>query len=167
MSKTILEWDAFLEKIVDRADYKQRKNNADYVEFWARYLSDKNLPLTDAVKYLIKTSMVIPVTSAEAERSFSILKHIKYYRRSRLNSENLNAMIRIRMNGAKPEEFRALHYAKLWYKAGNMLSQSTERQPTRAALGSTDERIFDEGITYFDENELTNKNIPENTQKIF
>ena len=71
------------------------------------------------------------------------------------------------MNGPPPQNFRALHYAKLWHKASNILSQSTERPPSRAALGSDTEREFDQGITYFDENELTGKEIPSNSDEIF
>ena len=167
VAQTLQDWDKFLEKLLERADFQQRKNNANYVEFWNKYLNDPNLPQSNAVKYIIKCSMVIPVTSAEAERSFSIMQHIKYNRRARLTTSNLDAMIRIRMNGPKPEYFRALHYAKLWYKDGNMLSDSKERPPARMSLGSEEERKFDEGITYFDENEFGNKYIPDTSNNIF
>ena len=95
------------------------------------------------------------------------MKHIKYDRRAKLKTKNLDAMIRIRMNGPKPEHFRALHYAKLWSQAGNMLSDSKEREPARASLGSVAERNFDEGITYFDENELADKQLSGVSEKIF
>ncbi len=48
-----------------------------------------------------------------------------------------------------------------------MLSQSTERQPSRLALGTADERQFDEGIIYLDENELSDKSVPGVSEKIF
>lgn len=43
-------------------------------------------------------SLMFP--SAEAERGFSILNHIKNKRRSRLTASHLQDLIRIRLNGA-------------------------------------------------------------------
>ena len=41
------------------------------------------------VYHLIKVAMTIPVTSATAERSFSVLKHIKTYLRATMGQERL------------------------------------------------------------------------------
>lgn len=53
--------------------------------------------------------------SAEAERGFSIMNHIKYDRRSRLTGGNLENLLRIRINGPDDlDSFSAIKYAKRW-----------------------------------------------------
>lgn len=69
------------------------------------------------IKKLIKTVLVLPMGSADAERSFSIMSHIRTSRRSRLASSTLDALMRIRINGPDSlNSFNALKYTKLWIK---------------------------------------------------
>ena len=57
------------------------------------------------------------VSSADAERAFSILFHIRSTRRSRLSPLNLEDLLRIRMNAPKDiYKFPAEEYAKIWAK---------------------------------------------------
>lgn len=69
----------------------------------------------------MQTFLAIPISSAEAERGFSILNHVRNDRRERLSGEHLQGILRIKMNG--PDDltrFGAAKYADKWIKAGNM-----------------------------------------------
>ena len=59
--------------------------------------------------------------SADAERGFSIMNHVRTSRRSRLTPHHLDDIMRIRINGPKNiKQFPASHYANLWIKAGHL-----------------------------------------------
>ena len=66
----------------------------------------------------------MPIGSSDAERGYSILKHTRYDRRSRLNEDSLDSILRIRINGPEIDKFSALHYSKLWAQEGNALTDS-------------------------------------------
>jgi len=92
-------------------------------DFWPYYLQKKNILWSEQMRKLIRTILVLPIGSADAERSFSIMNHIRTSRRSRLKPENLESLMRVRMNGPKDlDTFRARDYADLWYKAGHKRS---------------------------------------------
>ena len=61
--------------------------------------------------------------SADAERAFSVMNHIKNKRRSRMGEITLEELLRIRLNGpSRLEQFPAAKYSKLWIEAGHMRS---------------------------------------------
>ena len=74
------------------------------------------------VYHLIKVAMTIPVTSATAERSFSVLKRIKTYLRATMGQERLNhlAVLSIERELSKSidlylviDRFRTMHPRRL------------------------------------------------------
>ena len=84
-----------------------------------RVLVHGGWPWNDDVKLLIKTLLVLPIGSAEAERAFSIMNHIRPSQRSRLQPQTLDATMRIRLNGpTSVEGFNAVKYAKTWISKG-------------------------------------------------
>lgn len=90
-------------------------------EFWSQLLKNsEEIHWTELTKKLIYTILVLPVGSAEAERGFSIMNHIKSSRRARLNEENLGHSMRIRINGPDAEDFSAFKYAKQWLDEGHL-----------------------------------------------
>lgn len=62
---------------------------------------------------LVRTVMAIPASSADAERAFSILKHIKSSRRSRLSYVTVDDLLRIWLNGpSRLDDFPSARLAK-------------------------------------------------------
>lgn len=56
----------------------------------------------------------MPVWSADAERGFAIMNNVKTTKRSSLNHENLESIMRIKINGPDIEHFDAKRYAAYW-----------------------------------------------------
>jgi hypothetical protein len=54
------------------------------------------------------------VGSADVERGFSIMNHIRYDRRSRLTPKHMEDIVRIRINGPELEDFNVLPYTLHW-----------------------------------------------------
>ena len=62
-------------------------------------------------------SYLFIIGSADVERSFSILNHIRYNRRHSLDSETLNQLMFIRNNGPKDlTKFNGIPYVVYWYE---------------------------------------------------
>ena len=57
------------------------------------------IKMSALLRRLIQTAIVIPMGSAEAERSFSVMNHVKPKDKASLGMDGLEAQIRIRMNG--------------------------------------------------------------------
>lgn len=86
--------------------------------FWAQ-VSQSDITWTDKTRMLINTILVLPIGSADAERGFSVMNTIKTSRRTKLTSNHLNDIMRIRING--PDDinmFPAVRYAKAWVNEG-------------------------------------------------
>jgi len=85
------------------------------LQLWRTYFKDKELPETaqsslqyasplmfpNFRKMLIHT-MVLPVTSCEAERSFSALRRIKTYLRSTMKQERLTGLALLNVHNSTP-----------------------------------------------------------------
>ena len=82
---------------------------------------------------LIEIILVLPANSADAERSFSIMNHIKYDRRSSITSENLDNLMRIRINKL------LTNYAKLWIKAGHLCTDDPMRHRKQENVETADD----------------------------
>jgi hypothetical protein len=67
--------------------------------FWPHFLQHQLVPWKPNIKKLITTVLVLPVGTADIERSFSILNHFKYNRRSRLTPDHVEDITRLRFNG--------------------------------------------------------------------
>jgi hypothetical protein len=101
-------------------------------EFWSLLLKSAEIVWTERTKKVIHTVLVIPVGSAEAERGFSIMNHVRGDgRRARLGPELLNEVVSIRINGAKEvNKFAAPQYARLWVKDNHMRTDNPVQQRT-------------------------------------
>jgi len=89
------------------------KETADYLENWLNSFTGKSCP---ALLHLIKIALVMPVTSAEAERVFSAMKRIKSARRGRMTQRMLNNLLTLSLHGKDPELFNFPKAVMLWYK---------------------------------------------------
>ena len=123
------EWLKFLEKVTTDDDWCQFKDSK-VRNFWAHYLNKfDHSQLGDNLRNLTKQFLAIPIGSADAERGFSVLFHIRSSRRSKLSPGTLDAFMRLRLNGVKNlQHFPAIFYAKEWKKAGNVLTDDISGQ---------------------------------------
>ena len=117
------QWQLFIPSLIDSTEFSAMRQ-ADPAIFWSKILCLDHLPWTEDLKALIRKVLVLPIGSADAERGFSILKHTRYDRRSLLTADTLDALLRIRINGPNIEDFNAVKYARLWEKAGHILTDS-------------------------------------------
>lgn len=97
------------------------KTNWTSQRFWATYLRSPEIVWGKTIQKLIRIVLVLPANTADAERSFNIMNHIKYDRRARLTSKNLDNLMRLRINGPKElDRFASAKYAQAWVKAGHL-----------------------------------------------
>jgi len=101
--------------ILDHESYCAYRTKGDPLAFWSHFLSVNTLPWAAEIKNLIQIVLVLPVSTADAERGFSILKHARYDRRSRLSAEHIEDILRLRVNGPGDiQHFDAERYAAHW-----------------------------------------------------
>jgi len=117
-------------------DFERLRGSSAVIFYSSHFLGVETIPWTIQTKRFIQTLLILPTGSADAERGFSILKHIKYDRRSRLGInlyylqkyatflnmkiiiglKMLNAMLRVRINGPTIENFNPRSYVTIWRK---------------------------------------------------
>ena len=92
-------------------------------EFWTFVLKTYGPELEPDFPHLIRFLrhiLVVPASSAAAERAFSSLKWFRHDRRSRLDARQVENLMRIKINGnPNPSAFAALKWAKKWTAAGH------------------------------------------------
>ena len=66
--------------------------------------------------------LAVPIGSADVERAFSLLSHIRNQRRSQLTAYHIDTMLWIHLNGPKVGEFLPLKYAKSWVEKNRLLT---------------------------------------------
>jgi hypothetical protein len=68
------------------------------------------------------------------------MNHIKYDRRSSITSENLDNLMRIKINGLKEiDRFPSTNYAKLWIKAGHLRTDDPMRHRKQENVETADD----------------------------
>ena len=75
-----MEWVNFLSEIIRSLDFPTMQNVAadkHPERFWSYFLKAR-IPWGSTIRRLIQIVMVLPSSSADAERSFSVLNHIRY-----------------------------------------------------------------------------------------
>lgn len=91
--------------------------------FWSQTL--KWVEWQPCIKRLVYIVLSLPISSAEAERGFSTLKYIRDDHRNRLTPKNMDAIMRLKLNG--PDDlanFSAEKYAKTWIDNGHLATDS-------------------------------------------
>ena len=100
-----------------------RLREENIIYFWHHYMQKSLVP--QSVSDIVRKVLVTPIGSADAERAFSTLFHIRSKRRARLSAEHLESYLRIRMNGPKDiRQFASLNYAKQWVLNGGKMTDS-------------------------------------------
>lgn len=147
VEETMLEWKEALTSIVGSSNFERYRNDRTGLNFYSFFLADKNIPWKTNSKKFIEILLVLPIGSADAERGFSVLKHIKYDRRARLKTNMVNGLMRLRLNGPPIEKLNALPLAKLWISKGHIPTDSSEPYFPRKSL-SMKEKEMEEGTDY-------------------
>jgi len=125
------QWKIVLLSISDKNDFC-RYQKSEPIPFWSHYLqADSSVQWQRDVKQLIMIILVLPIGSADAERGFSIMNHIRTNRRASIKPATLDAIMRIRINGPDNlEQFDAQKYSKLWVASNHLRSDITLQQRT-------------------------------------
>jgi hypothetical protein len=124
---TVNEWRELMEFVIKDPEFCRRKEGQTKL-FWRHFLNPKVYNSGNNIAYLIKSVMVTPIGSADAERGFSTLFHIRNKRRARLSRQTLEDFVRLRMNTPKDlKKFPAVHYAKKWVGEGHFLTDDITR----------------------------------------
>ena len=134
------DWTSLIVALIEHPKFELLRASSPTV-FWAKFLTIDNLPWTNELKYMIRSILSIPVASADAERGFSILKHIKYDRRSSLSATTLDALLRIRINGPDVKNFNDYTYARFWEKTGHWLTDSGDKSRSKITMSKIEEEI--------------------------
>lgn len=138
------EWTNLLISMIQEDGYCDRLSKKPE-NFWPYYLRKTNLNWGTTIVRLIRIVLVLPASSADAERSFSIMNHIKYDRRASLTSENLDHLMRCKINGPKQlDRFPSAKYARAWVKRKHMLTDDPTHQRKRKFVEVGDSDAIDE-----------------------
>lgn len=106
-----------------------RNDKTETYAFWSQFLNEVGIRWTKRTEELIRTVLVLPIGSADAERGFSVMNHIKSQRRSRLNGKHLEDLLRIRINANDDlAKFPASKYAKRWVNDNHFRSDDPRQQ---------------------------------------
>lgn len=111
--KVVSEFQNLMYDIAESVNYGVLVNLRPH-QLWARILRDPDITMRSSIRKLIRTVLVIPASSADAERSFSYMNIIKTSRRGNLKEQTLDDLLRITLNGPPITQFDASMYAKKW-----------------------------------------------------
>lgn len=111
----VADWGNLVVSIVDSENLCKFRNSpkTETYVFWSHFLNEDGIVWTPRTEKLIQIILVLPIASAEAERGFSVMNHIKNKRRARLTAKHMEDIMRIRLNGVDElEKFPAARYAR-------------------------------------------------------
>lgn len=140
----VRDWGNLLVSIADSENLCKFQNDpkTETFAFWSHFLKETGIVWTDKTQNLIQTILVLPIGSAEAERGFSTLNHIKNKRRSKLTAAHMQDIMRIRLNGTnKLEEFPASKYAKFFIDENHIRTDDPRWQTKSVSTLEEDDAI--------------------------
>lgn len=140
----VRDWGNLVVSITDSANLCKFKNNpkTETFAFWSHFLNEEGIVWTARTKYLIQTILVLPIASAEAERGFSVMNHIKNKRRSKLTPAHMQDIMRIRLNGVDElEKFPAVRYASQFIKENHIRTDDPRYQKKTSTTLANDDPI--------------------------
>ena len=112
----ITEWKVLLSNIV-REPQSQELKDLDAAQYWPKQMQRTDLPLSVALRGLLERVLVTSFTSADAERAFSMVSHIKSPSRQSLSPKSLENLLRIKFNGPSVLSTESLYaYTKEFVK---------------------------------------------------
>ena len=115
------EWREMVSQMRRNREEFEKYRESDPIHFWYHFLTKGTVP--EKIADMVRQVLSIPIGSADCERAFSILFHIRSKCRSTLAPDTIQNLMRIRLNGPKDiQKFPALEYAKVWIGQNNMLT---------------------------------------------
>jgi hypothetical protein len=143
------EWQNFWYWFAEQPGVEQVLNkDTDIINFWDTAIKHTGAGMGVQLRKLVRIVLVLPPSSADAERAFSIMKHIKSSRRTRMALKTLDGLMRVSLNGPKDlTKFPAAKYAKLFTgvptgQVGRMPGRPLKRQLQELAGPSSGKRMF-------------------------
>lgn len=136
------DWGKLIESIIESENFCDFRNrNTETFSFWSHFLNEIGIAWTDKTKMLIRIILVLPIGSADAERGFSIMNHVKSDRRARLVGKHLEDHLRIRINANDDlDKFPAKKYAQNWVHENHM--RTDERTKIRKNTEKSENKKF-------------------------
>jgi len=138
----VSQWQNLVYQLASRNDYEELIKLQPYV-LWPKVLGETTLTgMGRELRKLVRTLLVIPASSADAERAFSYMNLIKSQRRTAMSSSTLDHLMRVTINApADITKFSTARLAKQWQ--GIHTSQVTKklgRPPKRRGGAATEPR---------------------------
>ena len=112
---------------------KAKNNNA---EFWRYFLTADDIDVANELKKLMNVIISLPTGSSDIERGFSVLKHIRSDRCSRMSTNLIQDTMCIWVNGPDVENFDAQRYAHYWIASGHMQSDDSQQKHSKRIKSS-------------------------------
>ena len=109
LDECVQEWTSFKQFLQDKY------NASSHTEVVNTLCSDTTLQtIYPNMSTIAKICRVVPIHSADVERTFSQLKLIKVSIRNRMNEKTLDSLLRIAIEGPPVEEFPVSTAVRLW-----------------------------------------------------
>ena len=113
-----------------------KKSNPVY--FWQVVL--RKFPTSQQLEKLIKSAIVIPLGSADAERSFSELNLIKTKHKSSMKIQQINSDMNINLNGQIITQFLPKNYLSHYVRHHDKCDEELNNQNAKKKLREKDQR---------------------------
>ena len=116
--------------------------------FWSVVL--RKFPTTPELKKLIKSAIIIPLGSADAERSFSTLNLIKTKHKSKMQLPQINSDMTININGPKIQWFVPKNYLSSYMSKHDKCDEELNDSRAKKKLQEADTKEAEErGLLFF------------------
>ena len=110
--------------------------------FWSSVMKDDNINISEELRHVIRSAMAIPMGSASTERTFSIMNFIKTAQRARLTPENMEHILRIRINGPDMAVTEIKNYANDWLRDHERCNPLFPKKKARSSDCDEDATLF-------------------------
>ena len=117
-----VEWRILMRNFLAHPGFEE-DTKLDAATFWQSYLGKDSaeFEFPPKVRFVVHSSLSLPASTADPERSFTVMKSIRPQSRNRLCAERIDALMRIRLNGPPIEKFDAMAYSEEWVRRGYLL----------------------------------------------
>ncbi|XP_078666292.1 zinc finger protein 862-like [Branchiostoma floridae x Branchiostoma belcheri] len=130
LESCLREWSELKE--VCRNQLSQARRAPSFSEFWMRFMRREEADSDYRnIFTLLRLSLVIPIHTAQCERSFSLMNRIKTDWRARLESNSLTSLMTISLSPQSLDTFDPLPAVTLWWEGGRRRPNTTPYGPRR------------------------------------
>ena len=141
------EFQNLIESILGNIVYcMNRKSDSFY--FWLTVLKDFGNNISPRLQRLIKSVIIIPFSSSEAERAFSLMGYIKSKSRNRMATSTLTDHMRLAINA--PKIMDAKEYTVEYLKKHDPCDHSSSVEPYYEEAEMTEEDAYADELEEWD-----------------